>query len=78
VYQKVPTLLLLLNALVKKDERGGQGRISTSVLHQSAIRNHAMNTHCLHMSAFLTLCLVLSTQWQNQAMTLHQVLREAW
>jgi hypothetical protein len=45
---------------VKEDERGGQGRTSTSVFHQSATRHHAANTHCFYTSAFSILYFILS------------------
>jgi hypothetical protein len=74
---KVPRLLLLLTASVKEDERGGQGHAHTSLLHQSAIRQHPVNTQRFYTSALST-CFVLSGDgWQNWATCLHQVLCEA-
>jgi hypothetical protein len=63
---------------MKEDERGGQGHTSKSLLHQSAMRHRAVNTHCFYMNAFFDFmfCLVCNG-WQNRAMCLHQVLCEA-
>jgi hypothetical protein len=52
--------LIVATASVKGDERGGQGHTSTSLLHQSAMWHRTVNTHCSYMSAFSTLCFVLS------------------
>jgi hypothetical protein len=47
------------NCLVK-DEKGGQGHTSESLLHQSAMWHRAVNTHCFYTSVFrlrVSLCL---------------------
>jgi hypothetical protein len=49
----------VVTALVK-EERGGQGHTSASLLHQSAMLHYAVNTHCFYMSAFSILCFLLS------------------
>jgi hypothetical protein len=47
-------------------------------LHQSATWHCTVNTHCIYMNAFLTLYFrSICDVWQNGAMCLHQVLREA-
>lgn len=40
--------VIVITALEKKDERGGQGHTSESLVHQSAIRHRALNTHCFY------------------------------
>jgi hypothetical protein len=52
--------VIAVTAAVKGDERGGQGHTSASLLHQSTTGHHAVNTHCFYMSAFSTLCFILS------------------
>jgi hypothetical protein len=52
--------VIVVTASVKVDERGGQGHTSESLLHQSAMWQHAVNTHCLYMSVFSSTCFVLS------------------
>jgi hypothetical protein len=48
-------------ASVKEDERGGPGHTSASLLYHHAMWHCAVSTHCLYMSAFLTLCFILFT-----------------
>jgi predicted nucleic acid-binding Zn ribbon protein len=51
---------IVVTASVKEDERVGQGHTSANLLHQSATRHRAVNIHCFYMTAFSTLCLILS------------------
>jgi hypothetical protein len=55
---------------------GGHGHTSTSLSHQSATWNHAVNMHCLYTSAFSTSCYILSVMNGKWTMYLHQVLPE--
>jgi hypothetical protein len=71
----------IVTVSVKEDERGGKGNTSASLLHQHAMWYHDVNTHCFYMNAytfffFFLFCFVCSG-WQNWAMCLHQILREA-
>jgi hypothetical protein len=52
--------VIVVTASVKEDERGGQGHTSESLLHQSAMWHHALNTHCFYTSDFSTSYFVLS------------------
>jgi hypothetical protein len=66
--------VIVVTALVKEDERGGQGHASASLLHQSAMRHraveHALFLHeCFFNFVFCFVC----NRWKNQATCLHQV-----
>jgi hypothetical protein len=52
--------VIVVAALVKENERGGEGHTSATLLHQSATWHCAVNMHCFYMSAFSTSCFVLS------------------
>jgi hypothetical protein len=51
--------VIVVTALMKEDERGGQGHTSANLLHRSAMWHFAVNTHCFYTSAFLTSCFIL-------------------
>jgi hypothetical protein len=55
-----------------KDERGGQGHTSKTILHRSA------TWRVFYMSASLTLCFVLSAIDGKIKQRVSKVLREAW
>jgi hypothetical protein len=52
-------IIIVVTASVK-DERGGKGHTSASLLHLSATRHCAVNMHCFYTNALLTSCFVLS------------------
>jgi hypothetical protein len=52
--------VIVVTALLKEDERGGQSHISASLSHQSATLTPFCEKAFLYTSAFSTLCFVLS------------------
>jgi hypothetical protein len=66
--------VIVVTALVKEDERGGEGHISANLLQQSATSHCTVNMHFFYMTAFSVLCFVLSVMDGK----IDQVLREAW
>jgi hypothetical protein len=63
---------VIVIASVKEDERGGQGHISASPLHQSAMWHHAVNPHYFYTSSFwlcVSFCLQLLAKSSNMSPT---------
>jgi hypothetical protein len=60
VVSKSPLTVIVVSALVKENERGGQGHTSTSLLYQSSTWHCAVNKHCFYTNNFLTSCFILS------------------
>jgi hypothetical protein len=65
--------VIIVTASVKEDERGGKGRTSASLLHQSATWHHAVNTYCFSRVLFDFVFRFVCDGWQNGATYLHQV-----
>jgi hypothetical protein len=62
VSESSPTIIVV-TASVKEDKRGGQGQTSSSLLHQSAMWHHSVNTHCFYTSAFFWLHVSCCLWW---------------
>jgi hypothetical protein len=68
---------VIVTAPVIENERGGQGHISASLLHQSATWLWAVNMRCLYTNAFFDFMFrFVYDGWQDRATCLRHVLPE--